>query len=659
MADTKRYLSSPPLVLADDLSSSGSLIITTTALGWNDETLTSAMFNTDYIPATLINDAKTIVEFITLDPSTIANITTTGVTILKRGLKYFAEGDATDLDEVVANKLPWTQGQTKLLLGTNPPLLYGEFPARGNDEDITGDWTFTNFSPNIPDVIASDLTRAVNVQTWFDLLDGLGTDGDILTWDSGAYNFISPAAAGTILTSNGVGTVATFQASSVSIPVSDEGIQITPTVSSFDFVGTGVTATAIGNAVTVTIPGTGAIAFTDLTDVPPSYVGFGLDLVRVNAAETGLEFTTPSGVPIPVDDEGIQITAGVASFDFVGAGVTATAVGNNVTVTIPAGTTIPVDDEGVQITAGVTSFDFVGAGVTATAVGNDVTVTIPGSGGATDWNYSKISMTGVTAVGSAIVSLDLCFSSDQSKLYVLVTESSGNTAKIYLYDQDTLTGFYYRTTTSSSLNTVGGTPFGGIVFYNNQVYLMVQVNSVQTMKRYDDDLTNETAITISGGDNDETCSLANDGATFYSLADNLVNGGVYTLAGTTLTRNSSLSTITGAYATNSQRVKTLASSDSKLIFGWNTVAGVDAAGGMVNITFSNTAQTGGAATTMTVANNTGAQASSSGENIYAIKPYGDGDTATEYVIFMGDSSSVSDNVTRFNIIKISKSALGL
>lgn len=44
------------------------------------------------------------------------------------------------------------------------------------------------------------------------------------------------------------------------------------------------------------------------------------------------------------------------------------------------GSAISVENEGVQITAGVTNFDFVGGGVTATAVGNDVTVTIPAGG---------------------------------------------------------------------------------------------------------------------------------------------------------------------------------------------------------------------------------------------------------------------------------------
>lgn len=45
-----------------------------------------------------------------------------------------------------------------------------------------------------------------------------------------------------------------------------------------------------------------------------------------------------ASTPIPVSDEAVQITPGVTSFNFTGAGVTATAVGNAVTVTVPSGT---------------------------------------------------------------------------------------------------------------------------------------------------------------------------------------------------------------------------------------------------------------------------------------------------------------------------------
>ena len=51
------------------------------------------------------------------------------------------------------------------------------------------------------------------------------------------------------------------------IEILDEGVSLTSEVSSIDFVGDGVTATAVGDAVTVTIPGTSAIADTGWVDL--------------------------------------------------------------------------------------------------------------------------------------------------------------------------------------------------------------------------------------------------------------------------------------------------------------------------------------------------------------------------------------------------------
>jgi len=45
------------------------------------------------------------------------------------------------------------------------------------------------------------------------------------------------------------------------IEVSNQSLQITNSVSSFNFIGSGVTANAVGNAVTVDIPGAGYINF--------------------------------------------------------------------------------------------------------------------------------------------------------------------------------------------------------------------------------------------------------------------------------------------------------------------------------------------------------------------------------------------------------------
>jgi len=133
------------------------------------------------------------------------------------------------------------------------------------------------------------------------------------------------------------------------ITVDDEGGQITAGLTGLNFAGAGVTATAAGGAVTVTIPGGGG------------------------------------GSALEIDDEGTPLTTGATKIDFVGAGVTSTNVGGAVTVTIPGGsggtaTPVEVADEGVMLTTIATKIDFVGAGVTATHIGGDVTVTIPGGG---------------------------------------------------------------------------------------------------------------------------------------------------------------------------------------------------------------------------------------------------------------------------------------
>ena len=62
------------------------------------------------------------------------------------------------------------------------------------------------------------------------------------------------------------------------------------------------------------------------------------------------------------------------------------------------GSSLAVEDEGSQLTSAAASLDFVGAGVTATTTGNDVTVTIPGgSGGSTTFSGLTDTPTGIQA----------------------------------------------------------------------------------------------------------------------------------------------------------------------------------------------------------------------------------------------------------------------
>ena len=51
---------------------------------------------------------------------------------------------------------------------------------------------------------------------------------------------------------------------------------------------------------------------------------------------------------------------------------------NNV---LESGKSISIFDEGIEISEGASSLDFTGAGVTATTIGNDITVDITGGGG--------------------------------------------------------------------------------------------------------------------------------------------------------------------------------------------------------------------------------------------------------------------------------------
>lgn len=82
---------------------------------------------------------------------------------------------------------------------------------------------------------------------------------------------------------------------------------------------------------------------------------------------------------VNVEDNGTPLGR-FQTFDFQ-SNITATPAGDTAEIdaTGGGGGSVPVEDEGVEITAAVTSFDFVGAGVLATAAGDDVTITIPGA----------------------------------------------------------------------------------------------------------------------------------------------------------------------------------------------------------------------------------------------------------------------------------------
>lgn len=88
--------------------------------------------------------------------------------------------------------------------------------------------------------------------------------------------------------------------------------------------GSNITLSVVDGVITINASGSLGGPFTSLTDVPTSYTGQGLKIVRVNAGETGLEFATSSG-------GGTTVNTGTTNVDFgTGAGtnyVTTTVTG--------------------------------------------------------------------------------------------------------------------------------------------------------------------------------------------------------------------------------------------------------------------------------------------------------------------------------------------
>lgn len=81
-----------------------------------------------------------------------------------------------------------------------------------------------------------------------------------------------------------------------------------------------------------------------------------------------------ASISLPVFDEGSQITAAVSNFNFVGNGITATAVGNNVTITVPGGTVPLFPFVGDAVITG--SLEIVGTGEDLFLIKNQTNETI-------------------------------------------------------------------------------------------------------------------------------------------------------------------------------------------------------------------------------------------------------------------------------------------
>lgn len=115
----------------------------------------------------------------------------------------------------------------------------------------------------------------------------------------------------------------------------------------------------------------------------PTTADLELGEIAINTYDGKLYFEKDSGTPAIVS---VATSTDLASKqDTLVSGTSIKTINGNTLLgtgdlVISGGSPIPVSDEGMQITAGVTSLNFTGAGITASAAGNAVTVNVPGGG---------------------------------------------------------------------------------------------------------------------------------------------------------------------------------------------------------------------------------------------------------------------------------------
>jgi len=122
-------------------------------------------------------------------------------------------------------------------------------------------------------------------------------------------------------------------------------------------------------------------------------------------------------------------------------GVDSVVAGTNVTVdnTDPknpivsaSGNPIPVSEEGVQVTPSVASFNFTGTGVTATAVGNDVTVNVAQAQSVSNLVYDVRNQTGTEIpAGSAVYIVGGSGASDHVNVVLALADNDEHSSKTF------------------------------------------------------------------------------------------------------------------------------------------------------------------------------------------------------------------------------------
>lgn len=145
----------------------------------------------------------------------------------------------------------------------------------------------------------------------------------------------------------------------------------------------------------------------------------------LNATQDGLNVDLNLTSSDASDNSVVQFTAGT------NVSLTRNSA-TEITISASGGGNLPIEDEGVQITGAAAKINFTGAGVTATAAGNDVTVDIPGGGGGYVLPLAANGTRGGIQIGYAQNAKNYPVLLSAEKAYVNVPWTDTNTTNITL-----------------------------------------------------------------------------------------------------------------------------------------------------------------------------------------------------------------------------------
>lgn len=175
---------------------------------------------------------------------------------------------------------------------------------------------------------------------------------------------------------------------STGIAVYDESTLLSNAATSFNFTGSGVTATNVGDAITVNVPGGGSGTVTSvgltagtgisISGTNPITSSGSMTITNTDGASSVTLSSVGGGSSLVNDGTGPSLA--IKSISAAGG---ASLTVNSTQLQINACAPLTILDEGTSLTVAPTSINFLGAGVTATNTGGLVEVTIPGGGSTT------------------------------------------------------------------------------------------------------------------------------------------------------------------------------------------------------------------------------------------------------------------------------------